>query len=240
MEHSQTALRAARRMRYQVMSQASEYRTMFLHEQAAATALDSDEDRETILQRLLKAQERSDMYKRLHHVFKPTHSGAISHLIVPADDDWQWPYNPKTVDEWKSEYDTKKVEDYLFERNIQHFGQSKETPWTRQPFSEIPFGGTGPIADSILAGTFHYVPTGSTGPYIALLLEQLKTKLPALPITITEEEIAKGFKVWKEITSTSPSNRRLGHYISLNKPDGRTGKDTTAKLAKHIMQVHHQ
>ena len=87
------------------------------------------------------------MYKRLHHVFKPSNTGAISHLETPADDDWEWPYDPKTVTDWKKEYDTQKVEDLLFERNIQHFGQSKETPWTQPPFSSIPFTGTGPIAD---------------------------------------------------------------------------------------------
>jgi hypothetical protein len=57
------------------------------------------------------------MYKRLHHVFKPSHSGAISHLELPGTDDWQWPYDPKIVTEWRRECDTKKVEGHLFDRN---------------------------------------------------------------------------------------------------------------------------
>jgi hypothetical protein len=61
LEHSQMALRAARQMRYKVMAQASELRTMFIQEQAAA-ALVSDGNKEVILKRLLQAQERSDMY----------------------------------------------------------------------------------------------------------------------------------------------------------------------------------
>jgi hypothetical protein len=206
LEESQVSLRAARRMRYKVMAQALEYWTMFFQEQAAAAALESNDDKEAILKRLIKAQERSEMYKRLHHVFKPANTGAISHLEVPDEYNWQWPYNPKTVTTWKSEYDAQKIEDHLFERNISHFGQSKDTPWTEPPFSSIPFGGTGPIADAILQGTFKHKAAGSTGRYVTLLLAQLKRKLPTLPIDITKEEVRKGFKVWKEISSTSPSN----------------------------------
>jgi hypothetical protein len=198
LEAIMTALRAARRMRYKVMSQASEYRSMFLHDQAAAAALESNDNKEASFKRLIKAQEQSEMYKRLHHVFKPANTGAILHLEVSDEEDWQWPYNPKTVTTWKSEYNAHKI-DHLFDRNILHFGQSNETPWTKTSFSTIPFGGTGPIADSILQGTFQHTPAGATGRYVTLLLAQLKRKLPTLPIDITEAEISKGFQVWKEI-----------------------------------------
>jgi hypothetical protein len=209
------------------MAQASEFRTMFLQEQAAAAALASDGDKEVILKRLIQAQERSDMYQRLHYVFKPTNSGAITHLEVPADDDWQWPYDPKAVRAWKSELDSQKVEDHLFKRNILHFGQSKETPWTQAPFSDIPFSGTGPIADSILNGTYHPKLTGPTEKYVELLLVQLHRKLPAISTEITPVALTKGFKAWKESTSTSPSSRHLGHYLSLLRPDGRKDSNTT-------------
>jgi hypothetical protein len=121
-----------------------------------------------------------------------------------------------------------------------HFGQSKETPWTQPPFSDIPFTGTGPIADAILDGTYHPETTGPTSRYVNLLLDQLKRRLPTLPVGITEAEITKGFQAWKEITSTSPSNRHLGHYKSLLRPDGREGNETTKELAGSILQVHHR
>jgi hypothetical protein len=205
---------------------------MFLQEQAAA-ALEGNDDKEIILQRLLRTQECKEMYQQLHHVFKPNHAGAISHLELRATDGWQWPYDPKQVQEWKREYDTKKVEELLFERNITHFGQSKETPWTQSPFSAIPFTGTGPIADSILQGTYQYQPTGPTGRYIKLLLEQLKRKLPNISTNYDQNDIAQGFKSWKEITSTSPSNRHL-------RPDGRKTQEATKELAQSIMQVHYK
>jgi hypothetical protein len=87
---SQANLRDARRKRYLVMSKASNHRTLFLHKQAAAAALSCDTDKAKILKGLINTQERSDTHKRLHHVFKPANTGAISHLEVPAGD-WQWP-----------------------------------------------------------------------------------------------------------------------------------------------------
>jgi hypothetical protein len=236
---AQEHLRAARRQRYTVMSEASDYRSIFLHEQAAAAVLSSDATKETILKRLINAQERSDTYKRLHHIFKPANTGAISHLEVPKGE-WQWPYGPKKVNEWTREYDTQKVEDHLFERNITHFGQAQETPWTKPPFSDIPFDGTGPITNAILNGEYTYEQTGPHGKYIKLLLDALQRKLPTLPANITEHDIRQGYKVWNKIASTSPSNRHLGHSKALLSPDGRDDKATTKYLAEDIMTAHYQ
>ena len=236
----QAALSKARRARYKVMISAADIRRMFLEEQAAAAALLCDEGKDKILKRLIKAQERSEMYKRLHHIFKPQNTGSISHVEVPTGD-WEWPYDPKQATGWKSEYDPQVVEDHLFDRNTLHFGQSKETPWTQPPFSDIPFTGTGPVADSILEGTYQYTPTGPTGRYNELLIDELRRKLPDLPVSISENDIQQGFKSWKEITSTSPSNRHLGHYVSLLKPDGREADEAPTKhMAMEIMEAHHK
>jgi hypothetical protein len=239
LQEAQANLRAARRQRHQVMSKADDHRSMFLHEQATAAALSSDDDKQATLTRLISAQERSDTYKRLHHVFKPANTGAISHLEIPTGE-WQWPYDPKKITTWTKEHDTKKVEEHLFYRNIHHFGQAKETPWTKPPFSAIPFEGNGPIADAILLGEFHYEPSGPHGRYIQLLLNALRQKLPTLPTDITAEDISNGFRAWKEITSTSPSNRHLGHCKALLSPDGRKITDATTHLAEEIMDAHHQ
>jgi hypothetical protein len=235
----QANLRDARRKRCLVMSKASDHRTLFLHEQAAAAALSCDADKAKILKGLINIQERSDTHKQLHHVFNPANAGAISHLEVPAGD-WQWPYNPKTTTESTREYDAQTVEDHLLARNVAHFGQAKETPWTQPPFSAMPFDGTGPITDEILEGTFQCKPHGPNGEHIQLLLDALKRKLPELPADIKGTGISQGFRAWKEITSTSPSNRHLGHCKALFSPDGRDTKETTKCLAEDVMDVHCQ
>ena len=180
------------------------------------------------------------MYIRLHHIFKSQDTDSISHFEVPTGD-WEWPYDPKQATGWKSEYDPQVAEDHLFDRNTLHFGQSKATLWTQPPFAAIPFTGTGPKADSILEGTYQYTPTGPTGRYNKLLVDELRRKLPDLPVSISENDIQQGFKSWKEITSTSPSNRHLGHYVSLLRPDGRDAdEEPTKHLAMEIMEAHHK
>jgi hypothetical protein len=170
---SQTVLRAARRMRYKVMSQAADMRLLFLHDQAAANPLAGNEDKEKVLSRLIQSQERSDMYKKLHHIFKPAITGASSHLEVPTGK-LQWPYDSKAVETWQREDEPQTVEDLIFDCNTHHFGQSRETPWIHPPFSSIPFGGTGPIAEAILDGRYNYRPSGPTCPYVQLVIDTLE------------------------------------------------------------------
>jgi hypothetical protein len=141
------------------------------------------------------------------------------------------------VTSWTREYDSQKVEDHLFDRHIHHFGQAKETPLTKAPFSNMPFDGTGPTADAILEGTFQHEQHGPHGKCNQLLIDALKRKLPTLPADITDKDISNGFRAWREMTSASPSNRHLGHYKALLSPDGRTDKDTTKHLAEEIMDA---
>ena len=53
--------------------------------------------------------------------------------------------------------------------------------------------------------------------------------------------IQQGFKSWKEISSTSPSNRHIGHYCHSYDP---TAEQPTKKSTKHlaimIMETHHE
>jgi hypothetical protein len=62
---------------------------------------------------------------------------------------------------------------------------------------------------------------------LALLLQNLNSRLPQLAIGIQPKGIIKGFQLWKEITSTSPSSRHLCRYKALLRQDGRINKETT-------------
>jgi hypothetical protein len=69
--------------------------------------------------------------------------------MVPDDD-----LPPKLAQLWWSVYDPVILEALIIERNRKHFAQANDTPFTRDILGLIPFSGTGPIADSILARTF--------------------------------------------------------------------------------------
>jgi hypothetical protein len=52
---------------------------------------------------------------------------------------------------------------------------------------------------------------------------------------ITLDDYKNVLSKWKETTSTSPSGRHLGHYISLLKLIG----DKTDKMSDRILHLHH-
>jgi hypothetical protein len=97
------------------------------------------------------------------------------------------------------------------------------------------------MTESILYGTFQSTPTGPTDRYNTLLLEELQRKLPDLPAGISETDIQQGFKTWKELASAQSSNRHLGHYMSLLRPDGQDGREaSTTPLVAKIMATHYK
>ena len=51
---------------------------------------------------------------------------------------------------------------------------------------------------------------------------------------ININQITKRFTNWKEITSTSPSNRHLGHYKSLLVTDGHYKMDENQEMSNKI------
>ena len=80
-----------------------------------------------------------------------------------------------------------------------------------------------PGADEILTGTFKPPPNILTPlqvNYFHNLQWKNKIRPMGAPETITMQDINEGYKKWKEKTSTSPSNRHLGHYKSLLAADG--------------------
>jgi hypothetical protein len=87
-QECQAALSTSRRTRYKIMMAANNFRRMFLEDQAAAAVLNSNDSKENILKCLIQAQERQEMYKRLHHMFKLQNTGAISYIEVRTGD-WQ-------------------------------------------------------------------------------------------------------------------------------------------------------
>ena len=110
----------------------------------------------------------------------------------------------------------------------------------KAPFTDIPLDGTGLILNAILHGTYIYEPSSPHGKYIQLLLDSLQRKLPELSVELTNDDIIKGLRIWKEITSTSPCNRHLGHYKALLSPNGREQNKTTKYLAEDMMDIRYK
>mgnify|MGYP000270317267 CR=1 FL=1 len=101
-----------------------------------------------IPKRILKAEEMKRMFQKLQSYLSPNQHSSLSHVMVPTDG-----RPPKQATERKPVSDTEEVETTILEKNQKHFGQGQGTPFTKGRLGNIPFNGTGPIADSILNGT---------------------------------------------------------------------------------------
>ena len=124
---------------------------------------------------------------------------------------------------YKTIFDLSEITSQLIDRNVQHFGQAKETPLATGQFAEdIGISATNDFADEILNGTADFSKY-NLSPETTLMLETLKFD-PAKPIAeisdkITLAEVKRGLTKWSEKTTTSPSGRHLGHYKILLQPD---------------------
>ena len=109
----------------------------------------------------------------------------------------------------------KEITERLLHHNQLHFGQVKGTPFTISPLeTEVNFSGTTVYCQLILEGNSSYKGQLS-GKIIMDTLKQTSTN--AIPPTLTEAQFDGKIQNWPEETTTSPSNRHLGHIHALYK-----------------------
>ena len=101
----------------------------------------------------------------------------------------------------------------IIQRNITHFSQAEGTPFTLPGLSEL-LGkyATTPISQQILDGTYN-IDTVPTTEATKIILRECKRIAPKNSVDdiIHTDEFRKGMKVWRESTTTSPSQLHLGH-----------------------------
>jgi hypothetical protein len=157
--------------------------------------------------------------------------------------------DPKKATVWKTVYDPQQVVAVLQARNKKHFRQAEGTFYsTTGEFESIPFDGSGPVADEVLAGRYQ-----SDDPVVQLLLDELlRPRNNALPpiadlLTAVTDRLTK----WDETTSVSPfSKRYLTQYISLIRLIRAPSKnqdtptnlppeaEALSSIAKELLQLH--
>jgi hypothetical protein len=130
--------------------------------------------------------------------------------------------------------------DLILDRNFKHFGQANGTPFIAAPIREW-LGDYGETAtgQAILSGELR--PVLETGfPETQTVLDLLQPfDSPAAPVSllVTSADFKSFFAKWKEITSTSPSGKHLGHYKALLSP-AFTDNDVLLASADRIVQLH--
>ena len=210
-------LRHSRKAFTQAVLLASQHRQEHLLSLHNLNSTSNDPKLAKRIRNILRSESNRQLFLRFRRAIKGDSGGAISSLDYPAGDTWLSTRDPHLMTS------------LLIDRNQAHFSQADSSPFATPPLTEF-FGpnGTNVQSQQVLDGLF---PIGAidTTPSTKSFLRHLATlrklsKSKPFDSTITGEDLEKGYSVWRESTTTSPSGRHLGFdkaaMATTNPPDG--------------------
>jgi hypothetical protein len=122
-----------------------------------------------------------------------------------------YPYEPERVEDWEMIHDQQRLKDFLIKRNIVHFRQAHGTPFTIAPLNKLDWNASSKEAELLLNGQ---IPDDfkNSNPFAVEILQHIanREQLTEIDTYLSPDDIARGFRRWKETTSTSPSGCHLG------------------------------
>jgi hypothetical protein len=122
-------------------------------------------------------------------------------------------------------HDQQKLFNFLLQRNMVHFNQAHGTPFTMEPLNKLDWNACSPESQTLLQGQIPPEITSSNR-FVMEILRSIaeKTQLPEIDTYLSPDDVAWGFRCWKEATSTSPCGSRwngllnaAGHFMELSK-----------------------
>jgi hypothetical protein len=218
-------LKLCRENHKHAIENSKELRQAFLIEQAAIATLNRNITSEAAILQLKNIEDSITTCESLRRVMKPSgYQAGLSTIKVPNENGG-----------FITIVDPKEIEEKLLERNRKHYGQAEHTEMASETVREL-MGTTGTLSfcDKVLRGE---ADLSAFSPSLQAILQQLENP-PDVEVNdiIMLEDFKDALKCWKEKTSTSPSGRNLGHYISLMTKIG----DETDPLGEQILELHHK
>jgi hypothetical protein len=152
----------------------------------------------------------------LHH---PTNLG-LDRLDIPdpaaSDLHLGNPSKPKSwKGPWVSLTDPNDIAKEVIKMNIAQYHQAHETPFSSGPLADlVGRAADTPSADSLLSGELSSFPPGlpETHRILSILSSPTLPSAPTPDISISDEDFIAAYKATPESTSSSLSDRHVGHY----------------------------
>ncbi|KAI2505051.1 hypothetical protein MHU86_9407 [Fragilaria crotonensis] len=184
-----------------------------------------------IVKRTLLGETSRQLFGKLRQIVKPTEYSALSQVLVPRHPESSDVTPPGQVHNllqhscpdnliWDTVITREDIEAHLLSFNREAFRAAAESPCGHGLIHDaLTFTSLSPESEALLQGEIPEEWYGDRD----LLREFLASfqipgsVLESGPIScdITAADIVKGFKSWKETTTTSPSGRHLGHYKAM-------------------------
>jgi hypothetical protein len=116
--------RSAQQELREVEKQAENLRENHLRSMLTASELNGDENKiQKRLQIIIRAHKQKQHFQRLKSVLKPqAATGGLSYILVPKNfKAEQYPYDASTIKEWETTHDQDEMQEFIQQRNIQHY-----------------------------------------------------------------------------------------------------------------------
>jgi hypothetical protein len=196
----------------------------FLLEKAEIAALNNSQTQETAIKQLVHIKASIQTHasiKRVMHL--SSYEPGLTSIQVPTDNG-----------SYRTVIDSKDIEYHHINRNCKHYAQAEHTAMAHHLIQEklVVLGATD-FCDQVLAGMADLSNLPIT---LQAIFQQLHQPHSVDISTVIEfDDFKDALHRWKETSSTSPSGRHLGHYISLLK----NINNETDEIADSILQLHH-
>jgi hypothetical protein len=174
--------------------------------------MNDDRTNEKSLRILIRAHQKQHSYRKIQFILKPKQCSGLSHILVPENSQPEdYPFNPDTVASWKMIHDHTLLQKYLLQWNMKHFNRAHGTPFTMPPLGKLDWEASNDTAKRLLQREIPPELYASENPFVREVLDYIASRqqLPEFDIFITPDEVARGYRRWKETTSTSPSGCHL-------------------------------
>ena len=175
-----------------------------------------------------KIEQIIKMWKVIQFTTSKTSNSSIQTIDIPTEISIPWNnIKGKKNIVFKTIDNTILIEELVAGRNSHHLNQAQGSPFTVEPLQFLlGTDSDNPFAEVLLDGdaSLLHVPftnvTNVTKRYLESVTRNKKIVHSSKQQTIPFDEYKKGFRYWKEKTTTSPSGRYLEHHYSLLTPDG--------------------
>ena len=206
-----------------------------LNRASAANLENRKQDEKTILN-LQRIEQTIMMWRTINYLTRTEDESSSQTIDIPEDSSIKWndiKYHKGLI--FKTISDPEQIDKYYAERNTHHLNQAQGSAFTIEPLNRlIGEDSFTSFSDEILNGTADLSKL-KFSPIIKKYLHQLKRNKTIITSnknkTISLNEFKKGYKIWKEGTTTSPSGRHLGHHHALLAPDGVQYDDSNTNFA---------
>jgi hypothetical protein len=205
-------LREAQKQMREIHKQADRLREQHLSQKLTDAENANETVRQKRLKILLRAHTQQQIFKRLRNMFKATSTGGLSYILIPKDFNAKdYPYEPNKVTEWVQIHDPEIMQELIQKRNIVHFGQAHGTPFTREPLTKLNWEATSIDAREVINGVIP-ITLLNENQFAGKIINYIAKRdtLPPINTYLTAEQVGRGFRKWRESTSTSPSGCHLG------------------------------